>query len=340
MAAELDSVPLQEDLPADATLHVHRGEVAAQPWLTAEEREQLRVEAIAAAAAEEHSRQSNVGRALQEMLGGAQACACLWGCAWSCASEQGSSCRRVARQALQSARGTARDAGRCSFSCLGGPGPVSCSWGLSCLDCMPAAIRCASVPACVSQQGPVLPLAAMACPSALIQDFSATTHEVLWPNSCLCMAFSVLPMVQAQLRAPLRPDEGVAARPLLLTGGWWRSPGWRSLMQSSLPSRRPPRLTLSRNRRYGAVLAFDALCSSRAHCQQEGTQAESGKKLNMGCCSRIGALHTKVLKSSLPSQAHHVAKLHWAACTHLSFAAMLASVLQLHRQDSRQGLSW
>lgn len=68
---------LQEDRPADVTLQVHRSEVAAQPWLTAEEREQLRAEAVAAAAAEEHSRQSNVGRALQEMLGGAQACACL-----------------------------------------------------------------------------------------------------------------------------------------------------------------------------------------------------------------------------------------------------------------------
>ena len=85
LAPELCSVPLQEDLPADATLQVHRNEVAAQPWLTAEEREQLRLEAVAAAAAEEHSRQSNVGRALQEMLGGAQACACLWGCVWSCA---------------------------------------------------------------------------------------------------------------------------------------------------------------------------------------------------------------------------------------------------------------
>ncbi len=105
---------LQEDRPADVMLQVHRSEVAAQPWLTAEEREQLRAEAVAAAAAEEHSRQSNVGRALQEMLGGAQACACLWGSAWVLRMRRGQQLLQRCMASEPDWQGTARGAGRCA----------------------------------------------------------------------------------------------------------------------------------------------------------------------------------------------------------------------------------
>ena len=132
MAPDLCSVPLQEDLPADATLQVHRSEVAAQPWLTAEEREQLRVEALAAAAAEEHSRQSNVGRALQEMLGGAQGCG-------ASGAVPGPVRENEAAAAVEVHGNRARMGGALhkvlggvqTCSCLGGQGPVSCAQGLS-----------------------------------------------------------------------------------------------------------------------------------------------------------------------------------------------------------------
>ncbi len=120
------------------------------------------------------------------------------------------------------------------------------------------------------------------------------------------MAVSVLPMVQAQPQAPLRLAEGVAAHPLLLTEGWWRSAGWLSLMQSSQPSRRPPRLSSSRKCRCAVALPLVRCAYADAAeltVQQAVTQAEVGKELKADCCSCIDALHTEV-HGSLPGQSH------------------------------------